>query len=75
MGVYKNENWNLVSYDTTQIMWTDHLKIGKVDGETIIADSDGTLHSVTKNADMVGKTTTFNKNESITEAFTDIRKR
>ena len=30
-------------------MWTDHLKIGKVDGETIIADSDGTLHSVTKN--------------------------
>lgn len=56
-------------------MWTDHLKIGKVDGETIIADSDGTLHSVTKNADIVGKTTTFNKNESITEAFTDIRKR
>ena len=30
-------------------MWTDHLKIGKVDGETIIADPDGTLHSVTKN--------------------------
>ena len=29
-------------------MWTDHLKIGKVDGETIIADSDGTLHNVTK---------------------------
>ena len=29
-------------------MWTDHLKIGKVDGETIIADPDGTLHSVTK---------------------------
>ena len=49
MGVYKNENWNLLSYDTTQIMLTDHLKIGKVDGETIIADSDGTLHSVTKN--------------------------
>ncbi len=42
-------------------MWTDHLKIGKVDGETIIADPDGTLHSVTKNADMVGKTTIFNK--------------
>ena len=49
MGVYKNENWNLLSYDTTKIMWTDHLKIGKVDGETIIADPDGTLHSVTKN--------------------------
>ena len=30
-------------------MWTDYFKIGKVDGETIIADSDGTLHSVTKN--------------------------
>lgn len=71
MGVYKNENGKLVSYDTTQIMGTDHLGIGKVDGETIIADPDGTLHSVTKNADMVGKTTTFNGNESIAETFAD----
>lgn len=53
----------------------DHLKIGKVDGETIIADPDGTLHNVTKNADMVGKTTTFNKkNENMTEEFTDIKR-
>lgn len=44
MGVYKNENGKLVSYDTTQIMGTDHLGIGKVDGITITVDADGTLH-------------------------------
>lgn len=44
MGVYKNENGKLVSYDTAQIMGTDHLGIGKVDGVTITVDADGTLH-------------------------------
>lgn len=46
MGVYKNENEKLVSYDTAQIMGTDHLGIGKVDGETITVSADGTLKVV-----------------------------
>lgn len=71
MGVYKNENGKLVSYGTTQIMGTDRLGVGKVDGETITVDADGTLHSVIKDKDMVSKTTTFNEDGSITETTTD----
>ena len=46
MPIFKNENNTLVDYSSpTQIMGTDRLGVGKVDGETITVDADGTLHS------------------------------